>query len=165
LGSSGGRPKRFGAAAKGLAAVLSLAVLSFATGCGEGTGVEAGATVRVYAAPALCAQAEGALRAGGAAGDVRLAVRCLAPVQRGGRVDLATAGENAREATEDSTAIAYLETPNRAAPFAQPIVEEAGIAWIETTSGTQAMRQVMQAVEEAGSGSLRDEVRSTLESE
>jgi hypothetical protein len=134
-----------------------------AAGCGEGDGVSAGATVHVYVAAPLCEEAQSALnRAGEMAGDLRVKVVCLDPLMDGERVDLAAVGANARRATEDSTTVAFLEPPSRANRFAQPIVEEAGIAWVETDSGATATVQVLEAIEESGSGSLRDQVRKTL---
>lgn len=136
-----------------------------APGCGEGDGVSAGATVHIYVAAPLCVEAKRALaQAGAKAGDVRVEAICLDAVQDGDRVDLATIGANARRATEDSTTVAFLEADDRGAPFAQTIVEEAGIAWIKTSSGATATQHVLDAIAEAGSGSLRDGVREALES-
>lgn len=126
-------------------------------GCGEG-GVGSGATVYVYVAAPLCKEAKGALRAGGKADDLGLRVTCLAPVESGGRVDLAAAGADARRATEDSTSVAYLEAPGPAAKFSRSIVEAADIAWVKTSSGATAMRRVLGALEERGSSSPRSAV-------
>ncbi|MGV1049539.1 MAG: hypothetical protein ACOYD4_13575 [Solirubrobacterales bacterium] len=151
-----------------LAALLALALsgLAVGAGCGEGDGVAAGATVNVYVAAPLCAEARGAVRrAGGEAGDVRVRVVCLAQDEGGDRVDLVAAGANARRASEDSTTVAFLEADGPAARFAQTIVEGAGVAWVETDSGATATDQVLEAIEESGSGSLRDQVRRNLEAE
>ncbi|HVO54384.1 MAG TPA: hypothetical protein VMT37_08225 [Solirubrobacterales bacterium] len=141
------------------------------TGCGGDEGVAAGATVRVYVEAALCPGAERALTtAGGEAGDLRVRAVCLPPVEGAAlgsrRVKLAVVGSNARRATQDSSSVAYLEPPGPANRFAEPILEEPGIAFVKSSSGARAMRNVLSAVEEAGSGSgsIRDEVRKTLES-
>jgi hypothetical protein len=135
------------------------------TACGGGDSVAAGATVRVYVGAELCPEAQRALTAeGGDAGDVKLEAVCLKPVGHPGSLNLATVGANARRATEDSSAIAYVEAQGPANRFSQTIVEEAGIAWTTASSGERAVQRVLEAVEDAGSGSLRDEVRRTLES-
>jgi len=134
---------------------LLLAVVALGTGCGEG-GVEGGATVSVYVAAPLCKAARGALgKAGGKADDLEVQALCLPPVEAGGGVDLATAGANARRATEDSSSVAYLEAPGLAAKFSQSIVEAANIAWLQAGSGATAMREVLKALEERGSSSPR----------
>jgi hypothetical protein len=124
----------------------------FALGaCGEG-GAQSGATVAVYVVPPLCQEARGTVdEAGRKAGDLKVRVLCLRRVERGGRADLAMAGENARRATEDSTSVAFLEAPGPAAEFTQSIVEAADVAWVETTSGSFAMRRVVDALEEESS--------------
>lgn len=126
---------------------LAIASLVLVAGCGEG-GAAAGATVTVYAAAPLCKEAA---RSDGRAGDLVVHVVCLAPVEEGGRADLAKAGSGARRATEDSTAVAYLEAPGPAAPFSQSIVEAANIAWLKTGSGAAAMRRIRSALEGDGS--------------
>ncbi|MGN6586872.1 MAG: hypothetical protein ACTHKT_05295 [Solirubrobacterales bacterium] len=141
-------------------ALLALALV--AAGCGEG-GAAAGATVSVYAAAPLCAEAQRELaQAGGRSDDLKVRAVCLAPVETKGRADLAAAGANARRATEDSTAVAFLEAPGPAAKFSQSIVENADVAWIETKSGSTVMRRVLRALEERGSSSPRDAVRESL---
>jgi len=124
-----------------------------------------GATVRAYVVPPLCGEAEQQLqRAGGRAGDVRLEAVCLPSVRSKGRLDLTTVGANARRSTEDSTAVAYLEAPGKAGSFSHPILQTAEIPWIVTSSGKQAMAQLLRAVESADtSGSLRAAVASELE--
>lgn len=141
-------------------ALLALALLL--GGCGGG-GVSAGATVSVYVGAPLCRGARGQLaREAGAVEDLRIRVVCLSPARRRGRVDLVVAGANARRATEDSTSVAYLEAPGPAAGFSQTIVEAADIAWLETGSGSAAMRRALQALGERGSTSPRDAVRESL---
>lgn len=145
------------------AALVLLALGVGAIGCGE-EGVSSGATVRVYVGAPLCAEAQRELeKQGGSAGDVEVQVVCNPVVEHGGRLNLAVVGAAARRATEDSTAIAYVETPGAANRFSRPILEEAGIAWTTSTSGASAMQRILTAVSEAGSGSLRDKVRGSLE--
>lgn len=133
-----------------------------AAGCGEEGGVASGATVRAYVAAPLCAGAQRALaRDDGQAGSVRVAAVCLPDSRRGGRQDLATVGANARRVTEDSASVAYLETP-RTPSFSRPIVEAAEIPVIRTSSGEAAMKQLLSAVADADSGSLRDSIREAL---
>jgi hypothetical protein len=113
-------------------------------GCGADSGVEEGATVNVYAGAAVCAGAKGALaRAGGEAGSVRVRVRCAGPVGAGGKLDLAAAGANARRAVEDSTTVAYLEAPGPAVSFTRPILDEADLRLITTSSGADGMATVL----------------------
>jgi hypothetical protein len=149
-----------------LVGLVAVGMVLWGAGCGGDEGVAAGATVRVYVGAELCPEAQRALRSeGGDAGNVNLEAVCLKPTGRPGSLDLATIGANARRATEDSSAIAYVESKGPATRFAQTIVEEAGIAWTLASSGKTAAGRVLKAVEAAGSGSLRDEVRTTLESE
>jgi hypothetical protein len=132
-------------------------------GCGEGDGVSAGATVTAYVEAPLCSGAERELaRERGRAGEVRVRMVCLGRVDDGKRLDLVAAGANARRATEDSAAVGYLE-PRRTPSFSRPIVEAANIAVIRTSSGEEAMAQLLRAIAEADdSSSLRNQVRETL---
>ena len=100
--------------------------------------------------------------AGGRAGDVRVRVVCVAPSGRGGALDLATVGANARRATEDSTSVAYLEPPGRATRFTTPILESANIAELEANSGEAGMAQLLTAIESADPNSLRESIRESL---
>ena len=129
-------------------------------GCGQG-GVSAGATVSVYVAAPLCEEARRELKTAGAQAVMVHAI-CLAPVQRDRRVRLAVAGSNARRATEDSTSVAFLESPGPAAGFSRRIVESADIAWVETSSAAPVVRRVLHAVADADDSSLRDAVRESL---
>jgi hypothetical protein len=145
-----------------LPAVL-LALVGGASGCGGEAGVSSGATVNVYVGASLCPAAQRDLkRRRGRAGDVRVRALCLAESRGGRRLDLAAVGADARRATEDSTAIAYVEAAGPANRFSRPIVEEAGIAWFKASSGAAAMASLLDAVEAAGSGSLRESVREGL---
>jgi hypothetical protein len=147
-----------------LAGLAAVGMLLGVAGCG-GDSVASGATVRVYVGADLCPGAKSELAQGGKAGDVVVEAVCLAPSGRPGSLDLATIGANARRATEDSSAIAYVEAEGPANRFSQTIIEEAGIAWFTASSGAKAVQRVLRAVESGGSGSLRDEVRKTLEAE
>jgi hypothetical protein len=141
-------------------ALLALALV--VAGCDSG-GVSSGATVSVYVAAPLCAEAERELRREGReAGEVEVRVVCLSATEPDGRADLAAAGANARRATEDSTSVAFLEAPGPAARFSQSIVEAAEIAWVRTSSGSTALRHVLRALEDAGSSSPRDVVRDAF---
>ena len=103
-------------------------------------------------------------RKGDEAGSVKVRVVCVKDAEgRGGRVDLATAGANARRATEDSSAVALIEEPGRANRFTRPILDEAQIGVIAGSSGEQAMTTVLDALE-SGSGSEppREAVREGL---
>lgn len=95
---------------------------------------------------------------------MRIRVTCLPRAESSQKLDLAQIGANARRATEDSSSIAYIGEPTRAASrFSEPILETAGIAQLPQTSGAAAMRQLLQAVDEAGgSGSLRESVQDEL---
>jgi hypothetical protein len=149
------------------AAALVLLALAAVAGCGSGVGVEAGASVHVYVGSELCPEAREALfEAKGKAGEVEVQLVCLRPVteEETGEIDLARQGANARRASEDSAAVAFLEAPGKAAEFAAPIVEEAGIAFVPAGDGAAAMERVLRAIEEAGaSGSPREKVRDALE--
>jgi hypothetical protein len=128
-----------------LTLLLGLCALLVAAGCGEG-GVAGNATVSVYMAAPLCAQARG-----GHADDLKVRLVCLEPVEKEGKADLAAAGAGARRAIEDSTSVAYVEAPGPAAKFSRSIVEAADVAWVETSSGPEAMKRIFAALEGDGS--------------
>ena len=145
------------------AAVL-LSVPAFAiAGCGGGDA--SGATVTVYVAAPLCAQAKADLASHGAtAGHFKVAARCLAPSERdGGGVDLAANGANSRRATEDTSTVATLEAPGPGNKFAQAILESAGIPLVVSHSAGKGMARIIKAVEGAGSSNVREAVQGTLE--
>lgn len=150
------------------AAALSVAafvLLTGAIGCGEGGGVADGATVDVYVAASLCAEAEGVTsRRGDKAGELRVRVVCLPAVEAKGRLDLAQIGANARRAVQDSSTVGYIGEPTRAATrFSAPILETAKVPQLSETSGAPAMTQLLDALEEADtSGSLRESVAESL---
>jgi hypothetical protein len=145
---------------------ISLALVAAmigAAGCG-GSGVAEGATVRVYLGVDLCADAQWELAGPvGESSNLEIEALCVRPAESGGHLSLATIGANARRATEDSAAIAFVESRGPANRFARTIVEEAGIAYVVDDSGSSAAKRIVKAVEEAGSGSLRDGVRDALE--
>jgi hypothetical protein len=145
-----------------LVAAVSV-LLAAGVGCGEGEGVSSGATVAAYVEAPLCAGAKRELASEGAhAGDVQVKAVCLSKTRDGKQLDLAAIGVNARRATEDSTTVAYLEPPSTPS-FSRPIIEAANIAVIRTSSGENAMAQLLHAIAEAdASSSLRDQVRKTL---
>jgi hypothetical protein len=65
-------------------------------------------------------------------------------------------GKNARRATEDSSAIAYIgERTKAASRFSEPILEAAGIRQFSDMSGAQAIRELLNTLEEEGRVSLR----------
>ena len=118
-----------------------------AGGCGEG-GAQSGATVSVYVVPPLCQEARRVVDdAGRKAGDLKVRVLCLRRVERGGRADLGMAGADARRATEDSSSVAFLESPGPAAAFTRSIVENADVAWVETSSAATPVRRILRALE------------------
>jgi hypothetical protein len=89
---------------------------------------------------------------------------CLPQAEGPRRLDLAAIGANARRATEDSSAVGYIGEPTRAATrFSEPILEEAGIAQLPTSSGTTAMAALLRAIRQApDTGSLRGSVNDEL---
>jgi hypothetical protein len=129
------------------------AILLIVAGCGSGSGVGDGATVSVYASAPLCAETKRELeRRGDEAGSVRVQAVCLPDaVSKGGMLDLARAGADARRATQDSTTVAFVEEPGREATFSAPILEEAEIALIEDRSGAHAMRSITTSLESRAS--------------
>lgn len=80
---------------------------------------------------------------------MRVRVVCLPSAERGKQLQLATIGANARRATEDSSSIAYIGEPTKAASrFAETILEEARIVQYPATPGGTAMKQLLKALEE-----------------
>ena len=154
--------------AKGKAvAAAACVLLAVVAGCGEGEGVEEGATATVYVAAADCNLATRALEnEGGRAGSVRVRIRCLPSTEKAGHFDLAQIGANARRATEDSSTVAYVGEPEpHATRFSETILEEAGIAQLSNLNGSQAMHKVLRAIREAdtSSQSLRVAVDDELQ--
>jgi hypothetical protein len=90
---------------------------------------------------------------------VKVQVVCLIDAEeKGGRLDLARAGAEARRATQDSTTVAFLEVPGREVRYTRPILEEAGIAVLVGSSGTEAIAEVLDALDERGEKSPREAV-------
>jgi hypothetical protein len=92
-------------------------------------------------------------------------VVCLPDAEMDGHLDLATVGANARRASEDSATVAYIGGEGQeAVRFSRPIVEEAaGIAEVSGLSGSAAMKNILRAVDDAGSsGNLREAVLDAL---
>ena len=161
--------RRRWAAAAAVVLVLTLSA------CGTTSGVSSGATVSVYlSAPMrgsdgqggreLCSEAKETLtRAGGKAGDLRIRLLCLDASGPDGIWTLARIGANARRAVEDSTTVAYIAEPDpKARRQFRPILEEAEIAPVTASSGSTAMRRILTAIEEADSGSLREQLSNAL---
>lgn len=157
------------------AALLALVLVAVgAAGCGEEDGVADGAAVTAYVETALCEGAENQVAeidpTSGAPFEVRFV--CL-PDPRGAelsqgvgggrQIDLAKVGANARRATEDSAAIAYLQTDDPAITrFARPILEAAGIGILTAETRREAMQRLSAILAESDSGDLRADVRGAL---
>jgi hypothetical protein len=148
----------------GALAVLVACLCVAASGCGEAEGVADGATVTAYVEAPLCVEAQRELqRHDGRAGDLKLQAVCLDSPHEAKRLSLSTVGANARRATQDSTAVAYLEGPDpRVSRFTHPILEKAEIPWIAEQSGTAAMSRLLKLIESADSGSVRQQLREDL---
>lgn len=156
---------------KRLLAILFLPVaLAVAVGgCGE-EGAAAGATVRVYvsaplrgpearAGRRLCSEARERAGQGKGGEGHELRVVCLDASGAGGGWTLARVGANARRATEDSAAVAYIgESEAAARKQSRPIVEAAGIAELGGLAGREAVAKVERAMEEGDASRPRDAV-------
>lgn len=126
--------------------------------------MQGGATVTAYAEASLCSAAKKELaQQGGEAGDIRVRAVCLPNPYEAVKLNLSTVGANARRATEDSTAVAFLEAPDpRASRFTHPILETAEIPWIANDSGAAAMAQLLKLISETDAGSLRTSLQDKL---
>lgn len=156
---------RWAAGVSSLVVLLALVV----AGCGEG-GAEEGARLNVYVSAPLsgaeadvggrvCDEARQEARRAGEPGGFELRVVCLDAAGAEGRWTLARVGANARRATEDSTAVAYLAEPEPAARRQSiPIVEAAGIAELSGLQGREAVARVAAAIEESDSDDPRQAV-------
>jgi len=124
--------------------------VTLAVGCGSDGGVAKGAQVNVYVTEPLCGGAEAELaRQGAEAGDLRPQVVCLPSAESSQGLDLAQIGANARRATEDSSAIAYIgERTNAASRFSAPILEPADIPQYAGMTGSAAMQNLLRDLEE-----------------
>lgn len=145
-------------------ALIAMCVLPLVAGCGESEGIAEGATVTAYVVAPLCGGAERELaRDGAEAGGVRVRISCLPSPESSRKLNLAQIGANARQATEDSSAIAYIGEPTRAASrFSEPILEAANIPQLSQSSGAKAMAEVLKALSQATGGSLRQSVNDAL---
>jgi hypothetical protein len=142
---------------------------SLLTGCGE-EGAASGATVAVYvsaplrgpeatAGRRLCDEAREQAGQGIGDADLKLRVVCLDASGPDGGWTLAQVGANARRATEDSTAVAYIGEPDPAARSqTRPIVEAAEIAELGGLSGREAIAKVQAAIREGDESDPRDAV-------
>ncbi len=122
------------------------------------------AVLAVYVSKPLCAEARRALAAtDGRAGQVRVRAICVDD-SGGGSSRLAAVGAAARSASEDSSSVAYIGTPDPiAVRFSEPILEEAGLARVASGSGAAAMRKLLRAIRRSGdAGSLREAVYDRL---
>lgn len=151
------------------AIACALGVLLFG-GCGE-EGTAEGTSVTVYVSAPLhgaegaggrrfCGSARQEVRqAGSEAGGLKVRVVCLDAAAASGSWTLAQVGSNARRATEDSAAVAYLGEPQPAARRqSRPIVAAAGVAAIGGVGGAEAMRRVLDALRDRDGREPRDAV-------
>jgi hypothetical protein len=129
----------------GRGSFLAVAISLLLAGCGSGEGVANGAEVTAYVVTPLCAEAEKELvKHGGQAGDLHVRAICLPNSEGLHKLNLTQIGANARQATEDSSAIAYIGEPTKAASrFSKPILEAAGITQLSGMSGARAMRKLL----------------------
>lgn len=147
---------------------------SLLLGCGE-EGAQSGATVTVYlSAPLrgeeakeghrLCDEAREQAAQGQGGDELKLRVACLDASGPGGRWTLARVGSNARRATEDSTAVAYIAEPDPTArKQSQPIVEAAEIAELGGLSGRDAIARITAALREGDASEPRQAVFDAIE--
>lgn len=154
--------------------LLSLCALLAAVGCGEG-GAASGATVSVYvSAPLrgdlaasgrrLCEEAREGAAEGHGSEELKLRVVCLDSSGSDASWTLARVGANARRATEDSTAVAYVGEPDpRARRQSQPLLESAGIADLEGAGGKEAIARVRAALRDSGTDNPRQAVFDAVE--
>lgn len=162
--------------AKRVAVPLFVVLLALAAaGCGEESGAEQGARLNVYvSAPQrgpeagvgirMCKEARGAAIRYVRPGGYELAVVCLDASGPEGRWTLARVGANARQASEDSTAVAYLGEPSPAARRQSlPIVEAAGIVGLSDMSGAEAVVRTAKALEKSDSSDPRQTVFDAFE--
>lgn len=163
-------------ARSGPLALLLCAVLAVGmAGCGE-DGAEEDAMLTVYVSGPLrgaeakqgqrrCDEAWNAVqieREGEESPWVR--VICLDATGPEGRWTLAKVGANARRATEDSTAIAYIGEPDpEARRHSRPIVEAAGMVEFGAVGGRRAIEEVFAALREEDASDPRQAVFDAVE--
>jgi len=153
-------------------AALLVLVAVVASGCGAAVESEEGATLTVYVSAPLSGKkaqegraavrgAKGALaRADGRAGPWRLRAVYMDDTGGGETWTLAQVGANARRASEDSAAIAYVgDLDPRATRFSLPITSEAELLRIgyrpdegvvPAAYGREAVKLLIAAIREAG---------------
>jgi len=153
--------------------LAAVAAAALASACGEG-GAAGGATVRIYvsaplrgdeaaAGRRLCDEAREQAAQGRGDEDLELRVLCLDAAGSEGRWTLARVGANARRATEDSGAIAYVGEPDpEARRQSRPILEAAGIAEVGGLSGREAVAKVTAAIAEGDESEPRQDVFDAL---
>jgi hypothetical protein len=143
-------------------------------GCGE-EGAAGGATVTVYVSAPLRGEEAGAGRrlcdeareqAGQGKGDdedLKLQVECLDAAGPKGEWTLAQVGANARLATEDSTAVAYIGEPDpQARKQSHPILDAAGIAQVGNGSGREAIARIQSALRDSDQSDPRAAIFDAL---
>jgi hypothetical protein len=152
-----------------LVVTVLVLLIALASGCGE-EGAAGGATVTVYvSAPMqgaeatvgrrLCDEARGQAVQGRGGEELRLRVVCLDASEGGRAWTLAQVGANARRATEDSTAVAYVGEPDPEARLqSRPIVDAAEIAELAGMTGREAVAKVEAAIAEGDESEPRQAV-------
>ena len=157
-----------------LAALVAVLALG-AAGCGE-EGASEEAMLTVYVSGPMrgpeakqgqrrCDEAWDAAQVEREGEEARwVRVICLDATGPEGRWTLAKVGANARRATEDSTTIAYIGEPDRAARRqSRPILEAAGIVEFGVTGGRQAIEEVFAALREDDGNDPRQAVFDAVE--
>lgn len=149
--------------------IAAAMLVALVAGCGE-EGAASGATVKVYvsaplrggeagAGRRLCDEAREEAARGRGDEELELRVVCLDASGPDGGWTLARVGANARRASEDSAAIAYVGEPaQEARRQSRPIVEAAGIAELAGLSGREAVAEVVAAIAEGDESEPRQAV-------
>jgi hypothetical protein len=152
-----------------LVVTVLVLLIALASGCGE-EGAAGGATVTVYvsaplrgteaeAGQRLCDEAREQAGQGRGGEDLRLRVVCLDSSEGDRAWTLAQVGANARRATEDSTAVAYVGEPDpEARRQSRPIVDAAEIAELGGMTGREAVAKVEAAIAEGDESEPRQAV-------
>jgi branched-chain amino acid transport system substrate-binding protein len=147
---------------------IAVAVTALAAGCGSGSSGQPSLTVYLSAPLSGPAAGDGAdvtdgarralADAGGSAGGTDIRIVVLDDADAGGATD-ALAGANARRATEDSTAIAYVgELDSGTTRTSLPITNEAGMlqvspgaSAVDLTRAAPGSDQIPEGVQPSGS--------------
>lgn len=155
--------------------LLLAALAAGGAGCGEEGGVAEGAALTVYvstplrgaegeAGRRLCDEAREQAAQGKGDEELKLRVVCLDSAGAGGSWTLAQVGENARQATEDSAAVAYVGEPDREARTqSRPILDTAEIAQLGEFNGREAIETIIAAIAEGDSDDPRAAVYDAIE--